>query len=255
MNNLLIEEKKYLGNVIRTILDQYIIELIQPGNNIGYIKSKISEWIEQFGVLSIKGFFIDDNFISVPVHISTNDVLCHGMTNDDYVLTSGELIRIDLVVFRHGLYADAARTYCVGIPNEEQLNLLKVIKLCVDRVINEVHAGDYISKIAKIITQTATENNLFLAPANLCGHAIGEKLHMNPTVLNYYNEYYFKNHDSVINVGDVLCVEPILSTIKIDKIYEDNKQQLISKNFPGYIAHYEQMIQFEFKQNIVYTGN
>lgn len=252
-NNLINEERQYLGKVINTILNNYLLTELKPFVSIKQIKDKIEFWIKEFGVNSIKNFFIDGDYISVPVHISVENVLCHGMTDDDYLLQEGELIRIDLVVFRNGLYADSARTFCVGTPNEEQQNLLKGTKACVDNVISRVRAGDYISKIAKIITDTANEYNLFLAPWQLSGHAIGEKLHMEPTVLNFYHESYFKQNDVIIKPGMVLCIEPILSTIKIEKIYEDKLKQIISKNCPGYISHYEQMVQFEISENIVYT--
>lgn len=246
--------KKFLGGVIKDLLDSKIPEAIKPGTEVGSIRNLVRKCFSDSGVSSIENFVIDSEVVDVPVHISLDNVLCHGNPADDRKLLFGELVRVDLVAFNLGIYADAARTYVVGEPNEEQANLLLAAKECVWRVIKQLKANCYLSDIAQLVTATAKEFNVHLGPKQLCGHYIGDSLHKQPVVLNYYDEDYFKKFNKIVYPGDVLCLEPILTTRKVKKIEVDSKGQIVSLDFPGYIAHYEQMIQFEIEENIVYTG-
>jgi methionine aminopeptidase len=241
----LLKEQIYLGNVIHNILDIKLINIIKPGISLDYIANLIYQWIIEANVSSIQGFFIDGNLINCPVHISIENIICHGFPSKNIFLKENQLVRIDLVVFRNGIYADAARTFCTSIPNQIQTILLNVAKESIKKITTEIRSGNYLSDIAKIITEIANKNNIFLAPYNLSGHGIGEKLHMQPSVLNVFNKEYFKQNDMLIYPGQILCIEPIFSSKPIKKIYIDEEEQIIaSVETPIEIVHYEQMIQF-----------
>lgn len=59
--------------------------------------------------------------------ISVNDAVVHGFPTND-VLKKGDIVSVDLGVFKNGFHGDSAYTFAIGNPGEEVLKLMRVTK-------------------------------------------------------------------------------------------------------------------------------
>lgn len=103
---------------------------------------------------------------------SVNDVMVHGVP-DMRVLEEGDLVSIDVSVFKDGFYGDNCTTVGVGEIDEDAKRLIACAKACVDDVIRDVvrphcelvSLADEIERIAK--------RDGFLVNGHFCGHGVG----------------------------------------------------------------------------------
>ena len=52
--------------------------------------------------------------------ISVNDEVIHGIPSDKKIIKDGDVVSIDLVVYKDGFHGDAARTFIVGMVQKKQ---------------------------------------------------------------------------------------------------------------------------------------
>ena len=174
-----------IGKHIDILLNKKIPELIFSGNNSMNIVNLIDEYYLKHEITSIRNFVIDGDIITTNVHISMGNVISHGNPILNKIFESGDLVRVDLVGFKNGLYCDAARTFVVDnkFKTEEEKILHFATYEALKQVQKYVKVGNPISKISKIIERVAKNNNLYVSPL-LGGHGIGAKLHSEPFVPN-----------------------------------------------------------------------
>ena len=60
--------------------------------------------------------------------ISVNDEVIHGIPSKRAVLKEGDIVSIDLVVYKNGFNGDCARTYIVGKASSEDERLVEITK-------------------------------------------------------------------------------------------------------------------------------
>lgn len=244
-----VEEIKSIGQVLSEILDVLLPPLIKPGADAADISDQIKSWLAERNVLSIEGFVIDGKKTLSPVHISIGDEIVHGNPSKEKKLTG--IVKVDLVGFRNGLYADAARSFCVD-SDERHLKIIDDTRRALDRVINEVRVGDYFSKISKTIEKCAKESGWFVCK-ELCGHGIGTSLHQYPPVYNFYFKEFFQKNDFVIPNNSLFAIEPIF--LSLDSRIEEKSDSLNSK-LPGcFSAHFEHTVLFGEKSNVALTSS
>lgn len=119
------------------------------------------------------------------------------------------MIKVNIVGFRNGLYADAARTYILG-ENRKAVNIYAVIiykaaKEALDAVVDNVRVGDYLSKISKTIESVARKYRVFVLP-ELTSHNIGAMLQEYPPILNVYLPSFFTKNNIIIPNNLTLAV-------------------------------------------------
>ena len=83
-----------------------------------------------------------------PAHIcaSPNDVIVHGIPNE-YVISEGDIISVDVGVIFQGYHADAAFSFGVGEITEEEKNLLSKTKYALKEAIKLVKDGQKLGTI------------------------------------------------------------------------------------------------------------
>lgn len=59
---------------------------------------------------------------------SINDEVIHGIPSKKTIIKDGDIVSIDLVVYKNGFNGDAARTYIVGSASKEVQRLIDVTK-------------------------------------------------------------------------------------------------------------------------------
>ena len=136
---------------------------------------------------------------------SVNDVVVHGQPSD-YVIGSGDLIKLDLGLIYKGLYLDAARTVAVGAVSPAARKLIAVTEEALFQGIQEARVGKTLGDIGFVIERIARKNKFSVADG-LTGHGIGRSLHEDPTVFNIGQ----RGDGEDIQAGMVLAIEPMIN--------------------------------------------
>ncbi|MGA1846817.1 type I methionyl aminopeptidase [Deferribacter abyssi] len=218
-------------NIVKEILEE-IEEIIKPG-----IKTKdIDKFAEDIinkrsAVPSFK------NYRGYPAAtcISVNEVVVHGIPSD-YVLKEGDIVSVDVGVFKDGFHGDAARTYMVGNVSEEARLLVEVTKNSFFEGIKKAKIGNRLHDISYNI-QTYVEKHGFNVVRDFFGHGIGRNLHEDPTIPNFGKP----NRGVKLRAGMVLAIEPMVVLGNYEVVTLRDGWTAVTKD-GSLAAHYENTI-------------
>lgn len=167
--------------------------------------------------------------------ISIDDEVVHGIPSDR-VLKDGEIVSIDVGVFKNGYYGDAAISVPVGLISEDKKKLLDVTENALYEGIKEAKMNNRIHDISFAI-QNYVEKNGFSVVKDLCGHGVGKYLHEDPPVPNYG----IRGTGPKLKNGMTLAIEPMVNkgdyTVKTAK---DGWTVLTQDGKPS--AHFEHTV-------------
>ncbi|HLS49673.1 MAG TPA: M24 family metallopeptidase, partial [Actinomycetaceae bacterium] len=71
---------------------------------------------------------------------SVNEVICHGIP-DSTVLQDGDIVNVDITLFREGVHGDNSATFLVGDVDEESALLVERTRKAMERGIRAVRPG------------------------------------------------------------------------------------------------------------------
>ncbi len=185
-----------------------------------------------------------------PAHIcaSPNDVIVHGIPNE-YIISDGDIISVDVGVIFEGYHADAAFSYGVGEITEEEINLLSKTKYALHEAIKLVKDGQKLGTIGHKIDKIAKKNNLGNVK-NYVGHGIGQEMHEEPQVPHYGK----KNTGFELRTGMAICIEPMFNLGTEDNFVDDDGWTV--KTIDGKkSAHWEHTIGLTQEGTYVFTEN
>jgi methionyl aminopeptidase len=178
-------------------------DLIEPGITTAAIDGAIDQMIRDAGcVPSFKGY----RGYPAASCISVNEVVVHGIPSERR-LVEGDIVSVDIGLFRDGFHADSAETLAVGRIGSEAAKLLRVTSECLDRAIAQVRRGERISAIGIAVEDHARGAGLAVVES-LVGHGIGRQLHEDPQVPNYR---CFTAPDPIMEEGLVIAIEPMIN--------------------------------------------
>jgi methionyl aminopeptidase len=136
---------------------------------------------------------------------SVNEVICHGIP-DDRPLRDGDIVNLDVTLYREGVHGDTNATWCVGTVDERSRTLVRVTAESLARGIAAVRPGRPLSDIGRAI-QTHAEGEGFAVVRAFIGHGIGEVFHGDLQVLHYYDP----RNSLVMKPGMVFTIEPMIA--------------------------------------------
>lgn len=137
---------------------------------------------------------------------SVNEEVVHGIPRNDRILNRGDLISIDVGVFRKGYFADAAATFSVGKPTGQQIRLMDCVRRALAAGIEQVVDNNRVGDIGAAVQKVAQKEN-FSVVRDLVGHGIGQNLHEDPQVPNFGTP----RRGYLLKEGLVLAVEPMIN--------------------------------------------
>ena len=148
------------------------------------------------------------NYAGFPASIcaSVNEVVVHGIPNEDIILKDGDIISIDVGAKIHGFTGDAARTFPVGKIDADKKRLIKITEQSFFEGIKNIKAGCFVGDISAKI-QTFVEKNGYSIVRELVGHGVGENLHEDPEVPNFGTA----GRGVRLAVGMTLAIEPMVN--------------------------------------------
>jgi methionyl aminopeptidase len=136
---------------------------------------------------------------------SVNNEVIHGIPSDR-PLKEGDIVSIDLGVYKDGFYGDAAYTFPVGEINSDAERLLKVTEESLYIGIGNAKQDNRVSDISYSI-QSFVESNGFSVVRAFVGHGIGRELHEEPQVPNFGPP----NRGPRLQAGMTLAIEPMVN--------------------------------------------
>ncbi len=186
------------------------LRLIEAEIKPGVKTKELDDWAEEFfsrhkAQSAFKGY----QGYPANICVSIDDEIVHGIPGER-MLKEGQIVSIDLGVFKDGYYADAAASFLVdGIgkkPVELAKRLVEVTKEALQEGIKAARPGGYLSDISYAI-QTHVEKNGFSVVRDLVGHGIGKNMHEDPQVPNFGPP----GQGPVLKKGLVLAIEPMVN--------------------------------------------
>jgi len=206
--------------------------LIRPGISTGEICRLVEEFIERRGgkpaFKGYKGF-------PAGICTSVNEEVVHGIPGKRR-LEEGDLISLDLGVFKDGYYGDAARTYPVGQVSPKAEKLIQITKEALALGIEKAQIDKRISDISHAI-QVHVESAGFSVVRALCGHGIGSQMHEDPEIPNFGGP----GHGPRIKPGMVLAIEPMVNSGDSEVFVRNDRWTVVTVD-GSLSAHFEDTV-------------
>ena len=174
--------------------------------------------------------------------ISINDEVIHGIPSNRKIIRDGDVVSIDLVVYKNGFHGDAARTFLVGTSSNEAKKLVEVTKQAFFEGIQYAVKGNRIGDISHAIGEFV-EKNGYSVVKEFQGHGIGRQMHEDPGIPNYGKA----GKGIRLEPGMTLAIEPMVIAGKPD-IYQDEDGWTILTDDGSLAAHYENTILITEKE-------
>lgn len=136
---------------------------------------------------------------------SVNEVICHGIP-DDRPLRDGDIVNLDVTLFREGVHGDTDATFLVGEVDAESQRLVRVTRESMERGIEAVRPGQPISDIGRAIQEHA-EGEGYGVVRDFIGHGIGEQFHTDLQIPHYYTPHA----STIMEPGMTFTIEPMIT--------------------------------------------
>lgn len=205
-----IEAMQEGGNILAAILRE-LMTMVKPGAVIRTFDTKARELMKKENVelsFPTAGF-------PHAVCLSTNNEAVHG-TPSDRVLKEGDLFKIDIGIIHKKLHTDMAATVLVSSVGKigrffrrEYAQQRKLVSVTHDALMAGIACARVGQRVCDIgaAVQQVVEQQGFTVLKELGGHGIGQELHEEPFVPNFYEPEY----NEPLRAGMALAIEPIVA--------------------------------------------
>ncbi len=170
------------------------------------------------------------------VCISVNDVVVHGIGNNETMLHEGDIVSIDIGVTINGATGDTARTVPLGRISPDVERLLVNTELSLMKGIEQAVAGNHIGDISAAVEKVAVRAGLGVV-RDYVGHGCGIKLHEPPEIPNFQSRY----HGPRLEPGMVLAIEPMLN-LGTWKVRTERDNWTVRTCDGKWSAHFEHLV-------------
>lgn len=168
--------------------------------------------------------------------ISVNDAVVHGFPNET-LLKDGDIVSVDVGVFKNNYHGDSAYTFAVGNVSNEILHLLKTTKQSLYAGIEKAITGNRVGDISFAIQEHTEKKFGYGVVKDLVGHGLGRELHEDPQVPNYGK----RGSGIKLQNGLVIAIEPMINLGTKDVKTAADGWTILTKD--GKVsAHYEHNI-------------
>ncbi len=165
--------------------------------------------------------------------ISVNDAVVHGFPTNE-AIKSGDVISVDVGVFKNGFHGDSAYTFGIGEITDEVKKLMRVTKESLYKGIEKAIIGNRVGDIAYAIQDYTEKQYGYGVVRDLVGHGLGRNLHEEPQVPNFGK----RGTGAKLKEGLVIAIEPMINMGTKD-VYNDKDGWTIRTGDGKPSAHYE----------------
>ena len=176
-----INKMRVAGKLAAEVLEM-ITTYVKPGISTGELDKLCYEYIVNIqnavpANVGYKGY-------EKSICSSINQVICHGIPDNQKILKDGDILNIDVTVIKDGWHGDTSKMFLVGKCAPHNERLVKITQECLYEGIKVVKPGAFLGDIGHAI-QTHAEKNYYSVVEDYCGHGIGAVYHEEPQVLHY----------------------------------------------------------------------
>ena len=164
--------------------------------------------------------------------LSVNDEIIHGIPSK-YVLKEGDLLCLDMGVYKCGYHADAGRTFGVGKISPVAQKLIDVSKRAFFEGVKYAKEGYRVGDISNAIETYVTKEGFTLLE-EYQGHGVGKELHEDPGIPNIGK----KGTGPRLQKGMAIAVEPMICEGS-NKVYVKNDKWTVATVDKKLTAYYE----------------
>lgn len=219
------------GKIVGLTLN-YIKDQIKPEISLSEIENLCADYIIKHNAQpAFKGY----HGFPGAVCISINEEVVHGIPNGRRI-KSGDIVKIDVGIYKNGLYADGARTFAIGEVSQKIKKLLDVTEKALYLGIDKARAGKHLGDVSSTI-QNFVEANGFSVVRELSGHGVGIELHEEPMVPNFG----VPATGITLKKGMTLAIEPMVNIGTSEVLTKSNNWTVITKDSQP-SAHFEHTI-------------
>ncbi|MCK4404368.1 MAG: type I methionyl aminopeptidase [candidate division Zixibacteria bacterium] len=180
--------------------------------------------------------------------VSINEEVVHGIPGER-IIQEGEIVSVDVGVFKDGYYADGAFTYPVGEVSAEAKRLIWVTRQALKNALQFVKEGGYLSDVSHAI-QSFVERNGFSVVRDLVGHGIGKRMHEEPQIPNFGAP----GQGVMLRKGMVLAIEPMVNMGSYAIDTKDDHWTVITRD-GSLSAHFEHTVAVTENGAEILTGD
>lgn len=166
---------------------------------------------------------------------SVNECICHGIP-DDRPLAEGDIVNLDITVYKDGVHGDTCAMFPVGEIDEESRKLCERTEQAMLRAIKACKPGRSINIIGRVIEAYAARFDYGVV-RDFTGHGVGEAFHSGLIIPHYDSPRY----NTVMEENMVFTVEPMLTLGTIDWEQWSNNWTIVTKD-RGRTAQFEHTI-------------
>lgn len=192
---------KKAGDLLLSIMDG-VETMIRPGLKTDDINTFVHEETLRAGAvpapLNYRGF-------PKSVCVSINEVICHGIPGERR-LEDGDIVNVDITPILDGYYADASKTFFVGIPSDDAKKIVGVAAESLRLGIETVAPGATLGDIGHAI-QSYAEGQGCSVVREFVGHGVGIGFHEQPQILHFGRP----GKGVTLVPGMVFTIEPMIN--------------------------------------------
>jgi methionyl aminopeptidase len=176
--------------------------VVRPGITTKEIEDVADSYIRQRGgVPAFRGY----RGYPASICASVNEEVIHGIPSKR-VLREGDIVGIDLGVYKDGFYGDGAVTVPVGRIDPDVEKLIRITEESLYLGIENARVGNRLSDISHAI-QRHIESQGFSVVRAFVGHGIGRELHEQPQIPNFG----LPGRGLRLREGMTLAIEPMVN--------------------------------------------
>jgi len=195
------EKTKIAGSIAAGALNE-VSKIVKPGITTDEIDKVCYEYINDNKAYSAPLFY---RGFPKSCCTSANHVVCHGIPSDK-ILRDGDIINVDVTVFKDGWHGDTSKMFEVGEISIKAKKLIEATYESMMKAIKIVKDGVHLGDIGSII-QTHVESKGYSVVQDFCGHGIGQTFHKEPSVLHYGK----KGTGEKLTEGMIFTIEPMIN--------------------------------------------
>ena len=197
---------------LNTAVLDHVAAHIKAGMSTAQIDKLVYDFTTEHGGIPAP---LDYEGFPKSVCTSVNEVVCHGIPDEEQILKEGDIINVDVSTIYNGYYSDSSRMFCIGKVSPEKEKLVKVTKECVEIGISQVKPWTPIGNMGSAVHKHAVENG-YSVVREIGGHGVGVEFHEDPWV-SFVSE---ENTGVLMVPGMMFTIEPMVN-MGSDEIYTD----------------------------------
>ncbi len=197
-----IDAMRIAGGTARDIL-LTLCDMVKPGVSTLQLDTAAGELMAERDCVSA---FLGYRGFPAQTCISVNEEVVHGIGRSDKIIQNGDVVSIDVGVFKNGWVGDNATTVAVGMIAPETRDLLAATEMSLHIALDHAREGEMLGTLCNAV-EAHVKPLGYTVVRQFVGHGVGRELHEEPQVPNFGR----KGARPRLKAGMILAVEPMVN--------------------------------------------